>query len=60
MYYRMVSPGQEYYIGVLVETCYDRGVEIPHETMEDIMDPELTSKRANEIINELKFELGWK
>ncbi len=55
----MTTPAQRGYIGILLENCEDRGIEISVELLEEIEDNELSIARASEIIDDLKFELGW-
>lgn len=54
----MAVPGQLHYISVLIEKCGERGIECPYDLIAEIKDG-VDVKRASEIIDELKFELGW-
>ena len=55
----MGIPAQNKYIDALIKACQDYRIEIPHDMIEEIEDSDLSVERAGEIIDELKFELGW-
>ena len=56
----ITSRAQRNYLEKLSAKCKERGIEIPVEILEEIDDLELSSLRASEIIDALKFELGWR
>jgi len=48
------------YLNTLSQECGRRGVEIPEEIKDKLIAPDkLTSEEASELIDNLKFELGW-
>jgi len=55
----MASPAQHNYLNILIDACEDYRIEVPYDIREEIEDPDLSVERAGEIIDELKFELGW-
>ena len=54
------TPAQKHYLRILLQNCDERGIEVPVETEEEIEDGDMTVERASEIIEGLKFELGWR
>lgn len=56
---RKATHHQRNYMDVLIKACQRRGIELPVELLEEINDEDLTCRRASEIIDELKFEIGW-
>jgi len=57
---RPITFPQARYLNTLVQQCRARGVELPEEVWDKLRDLEdLTAEEAGELINDLKFELGW-
>lgn len=56
----MMTLYQKRHINILLEHCQDRKIEIPEELLEEIEHKNVSAKRASEIIDDLKFELGWR
>jgi hypothetical protein len=54
----MATPHQTRYLKNLVGVCKRRGIELPNELLEEIDDPDLTLRRASELIDALRMELG--
>ena len=54
----MATYAQSRYINTLLQKCRERGIEIPEEVKERVSN-ELTAEEASELIEALKFELGW-
>ncbi len=55
----MSTFSQRNYINILIRECEKRGIEIPHQLKAEIEEEDLSTPRASEIIDDLKFELGW-
>lgn len=48
------------YLNTLSQECSRRGIEIPEEIKDQLRAPDkLTGEEAGELIDNLKFELGW-
>lgn len=56
----MATFSQLKYLKNLVAVCKRRGIELPNELLEEIDDPDLTLRRASELIDALRMELGLK
>lgn len=57
----MATPAQCDYLRTLWRACAQRGIELPAEVEDKLRDVTgLSNEEAGEIINDLKFELGWK
>jgi hypothetical protein len=56
----MATSHQTRYLKNLVRACSRRGIELPNELLEEIDDPDLTLRRASELIDALRMELGLK
>jgi hypothetical protein len=54
----MATPHQTRYLKNLVGVCKRRGIELPNELLEEIDDPDLTLRRASELIDALRMKLG--
>jgi hypothetical protein len=54
----MATSSQTRYLKNLVGACKRRGIELPNELLEEIDDPDLTLRRASELIDALRMELG--
>lgn len=46
-------------INDLVIRCQERKIELPFEILDKIRNSSLSSTSAKDIIDDLKFELGW-
>lgn len=51
---------QRKYLKHLIETCRQRGIELPNELLEQADDRDLTVRQASELIDAVRMELGWK
>lgn len=57
----MATFAQCHYLQALAEKCQERGIELPEEVKDQLWDKEnLSNEEAAELIDTLKFELGWK
>jgi len=56
---RLATLSQRRYINDLVIRCQERKIELPFEILDKIRDSSLSSASASDIIDDLKFELGW-
>ena len=58
---RKTTPAQYEYLNALVQACENRGIELPEEVKDQVRNaPELSILEAGELIDDLKFELGWR
>jgi hypothetical protein len=57
---RKITFAQARYLNTLAQQCRVDGVELPEEVWDKLRDlNELTAEEAGELIEDLKFELGW-
>ena len=55
----MASQEQIQYIYGLLAICKEKGIELPIDLLEELDDGIPSKERASEIIDDIKFELGW-
>ncbi len=57
---RPITFAQARYLNTLAQQCRADGIELPEEMWDRLRDlDELTSEEAGELIDDIKFELGW-
>lgn len=57
----MATFAQCRYLQTLAEKCRERGIELPEEVKDHLRNANLLSmEEAAELIDNLKFEMGWK
>lgn len=57
---RPITFPQARYLNTLAQQCRADGIELPEEVWDKLRDlEELTAEEAGELIEDLKFELGW-
>ena len=57
----MATFAQIRYLQTLAEKCRERGIELSEEIKDQLRDPQhLSADKAVELIDSLKFEMGWK
>ena len=57
----MATFAQCRYLQTLAEKCRERGIELPEEVKDQLRDAQgLSVGEAAELIDNLKFEMGWK
>lgn len=56
----MITPRQYQYLQALVEMCQEKSIELPEEVKDQLCNKQdLTVEEAAELIDNIKFELGW-
>ena len=56
----MITPRQYQYLQALSEMCQEKGIELPEAVKDQLRDKQdLTVEEAAELIDNIKFELGW-
>lgn len=56
----MATFAQYRYLQTLAEKCQERGIELPEEVKDQLRNANLLSmEEAAELIDNLKFEMGW-
>lgn len=57
---RKITFAQCRYLNTLAQKCRVDGIELPEEAWDKLRGlNDLTAEEAGELINDLKFELGW-